>query len=373
MVKKSFMYSRCMAVAGKEVMHILRDPFTIAIAIIMPIVLVTYFGFAIDFNFKNIKLAVYDSDNSRLSRELLRTFYSSGYFVLNDIRDTANPILEVESERSDASLIIKPGFGRKMIEGRNAGIQLLVDGSDNMKAGVISGYLAGIHKSFLAGARSYPGERIKVKTRFLYNPELNTRWFVVPGLIVVLAGLLGILLTSLTIAREWENGSMELLLSTPVTPLEIVTGKILPYIVLQLVGIAFVFLTARSVFYVPFRGSYTLFAITCIVFITATLAQGIMISVITRQQQKAMQMSILIGLLPSLLLSGFIFPIESMPVIFKYITALLPPRWFMVIIRGLFLKGTGIAELALPVASLITICFVLVAAAAGRLKKDLEP
>ncbi|MCX5781323.1 MAG: ABC transporter permease [Elusimicrobia bacterium] len=222
MIEK-FNISRALSVARKEIMHILRDPFTLGMAIGIPIVFVIFFGFAIDFDFKGIKLSVFDFDHSRQSRELVSVFSSSGYFVPSSGYHLGNPISDVESERSFMALIINPGFGKKIVSGEGDKVQLLMDGTDNRKAGAVNGYVAGINQAVirrLTGA-AYKSP-IDYETRFLYNPELNTKWFIVPGLIVIIIGLLSILMTALTVAREWENGSMELLLSTPVTPLEIV-------------------------------------------------------------------------------------------------------------------------------------------------------
>jgi ABC-2 type transport system permease protein len=214
---------------------------------------------------------------------------------------------------------------------------------------------------------------VEIRTRFLYNPELNTQWFIVPGLIVVVIGLLAIFMTALTVAREWENGSMELLLSTPVKPLEIVLGKIMPYVAIGITGSVLVYTIARVIFGVPFTGSYGLLVLAVLIYIVAALAQGILISVTMRQQSKATQVALIAGILPSLLLSGLIFPVESMPVFFRCLASILPARWFMIIIRGLFLKGSSFAELATPFSALILLSFIPILAASKKFKRDLEP
>jgi len=185
--------------------------------------------------------------------------------------------------------------------------------------------------------------------------------------------VIAILLTALTIAREWEYGSMELLLSTPVKPTEIIIGKIIPYTVLGFLALILIYLTARIGFNVPFRGSHLVFLIGFFLFLSSYLAWGILISIVTRKQQLAMMVSIVTGLLPSLLLSGFVFPIESMPVFFQYFTMIFPARWFMTISRGVILKGAGIYELAIPFAALVVLNTVLVVFAVKKFKKDLEP
>ncbi|MFH1369188.1 MAG: ABC transporter permease [Elusimicrobiota bacterium] len=366
--------SRIIAIARKEVMHILRDPFTAGMALGLPIVLVIYFGFAIDFDFRGVKLAVYDFDNTRQSRELADVFLASGYFKLDKGAYPSEMLREIESEKDFGSIIINPGFGKKIASGQSADVQILIDGTDNQKTGIVARYIGSIQKAvasrFTGPAAGVP---VELRTRFLYNPELNTRWFIVPGLIVIVIGLLAILMTALTVAREWENGSMELLLSTPVQPMEIVLGKIMPYVAIGVMGASLVYLVARLVFGVPFEGSHILLVLAVLIFIVASLAQGILISVTMRVQSRSMQFAFITGLLPSLLLSGFIFPVESMPVFFRYLTALLPPRWFMTIIRALFLKGPSLYEMILPFSALFLLSLIPIMAASKKFKKDLEP
>ncbi|PIS47259.1 MAG: ABC transporter permease [Elusimicrobia bacterium CG08_land_8_20_14_0_20_51_18] len=365
---------RSAAVARKEVMHIMRDPFTLVLVMGLPVLLVVFFGFAIDFDVKNLKLAVYDRDNSRVSRQLVSVFDSSGYFIPSAVSSPSRAITGLDSDKFSAALLIEPGFGRDVGRGALARAQFVADGTDNSKAMAVLGYLPGISEAAL---RKFGGvtrsDPVPLKARYMYNAELNSRWFVIPGLAVIIIGLLSILMTALTVAREWENGSMELLLSTPLKPAEIIAGKIAPYVVLILGGVLFVNLVARFGFGVPFRGGIPLFLGGTLLFIVSALSQGIVISVVTRQQQLAMQLSMISGLLPSLLLSGFIFPIESMPVFFRYFTMILSPRWFMEIARGITIRGAGAADLAVPLLALAALSAALLAAAFKKFKRDLEP
>lgn len=353
---------RVRSIAAKEVRHVLRDPFTLALALGLPILLVTFFGFAIDLESKGIGLFVQDRDHSRPSRELAEVFFSSDYFRPE------------EGARATATLVIEPGFGKEVRAGEEVSAQLLLDGADNARAGAVLGYVPGLAAA--AGHRlGYEGgmEGVRLKTRFLYNPELSSRWFIIPGLGVVVMGLLSIMLTALTVAREWENGSMELLLSTPVRPREIIMGKLLPYVALCLVGVVTVYLTARLGFGVPFRGSHILFAVSSLMYLVACLSWGLLVSVATRRQDLAMQFAIVSGLLPSFLLSGFVFPIESMPAFFQAFTSILPQKWYMVLSRDIFLKGAGVSELLKPLGALLLMDLVLISAAIRRFKGDLEP
>lgn len=368
-----FNAGRALSIALKETRHILRDPFTIGMAIGMPLVYVIFFGSVIDFNYRNVSITVEDRDKTRVSRELVETFTSSGYFRMEPLRAGESSFKPLQTERSSGVLIIEPGFGRKTLSGQQGGAQLLIDGADNSKAGALQSYLSGV--SAAAGKR-FAGERtdfLRLKTRFLFNPELNSKYLTIPGLAVVLTGLISVLLTALTVAREWETGSMELLLSTPVRPMEIVVGKLLPYCALSFATVFLVYLAARLMFGVPFTGSHLLYTAGYLLFTVAALAQGLVISVITRQQQIAMQIAMISGLLPSLLLSGFLFAIESMPAFFQALVNVLPPRWFMVISRGIFLKGSGFADLIVPFAALLLLDALLVGLAVKKFKTDLEP
>jgi ABC-2 type transport system permease protein len=371
-MRSGFALSRALSVARKEVRHILRDPFTLAASLGLPAVLVVFFGFVMDFDVRDVGLFVHDSDLSRPSRELAEVFEASKYFRLTREPPVVDPVRELNSGEAKAVLMIPPRFGRDVLKGDGAA-QLLLDGADNSTAGVILQYLAGVAAA--AGARwgPSPAPMPTVRSRFLFNPELASRWFVVPGLAAVIIGLLAVLMTALTVAREWERGSMELLLSTPVRPLEIIFGKLAPYSVLGMGAVGLVYATARLVFHIPFKGSLLLFFAVSFLFLATCLAQGLLISVATRQQPLAMQISFITGLLPSLLLSGFIFPIESMSLPFRILTSVLPVRWFMVVARGIFLKGAGAADLARPLGVLALMGFLFITLAVKRFKTDLEP
>ncbi|HAR41512.1 MAG TPA: ABC transporter permease [Bdellovibrionales bacterium] len=367
-------WSRIIAVLRKEVFHILRDPFTLALALALPLILVLVFGLAIEFNIRELRMAVHDGDRTYQSRGLTEVLGSSGYFKLTNEVSPVAAMGALEGERAKAALIIEKNFGKQLGSEQVARAQVLLDGSDNSTVGLILGYLNGVQKiaehKFLPEVAS---SNLEIRTKYLFNGELNSRWFTVPGLLAIVIAILSILLTSLTIAREWENGSMELLLSTPIRPLEIVIGKLVPYLVLGLGAATFVYLLARLGFGVPFRGSHFVLIPGVLLFITAYLTQGLLISVITRRQQLAMQLSMMTGLLPSILLSGFIFPIENMPPFFQVFTSILPAKWFIQISRGTFLSGSGFAELATPFLALFVLNGVLIMLATKNFKKDLEP
>ncbi|MBF0361935.1 MAG: ABC transporter permease [Oligoflexia bacterium] len=361
-------FNRIKAMTKKEIHHITRDPFTLIMALIIPMVLVIIFGFAIDFYVKNIKMQIIDRDNSPTSRKMITTIKNSNHFLVNVSKSIGDPESLLKSESKKAVMIIEKDLHSQLIMNHSTNVQILIDGADNSAAGSMLSYFNGI----LSSLNKNSGSNINIIPKFLFNPELRSIDFTLPGLIVVVVAIISILLTSLTIAREWENGSMELLLSTPVKPIEIILGKIIPYLFIGLTSVALIFISSQLIFKVPFRGNILLFLCGCLLFISAYLAQGVLISVTTKKQQLSMQFAIISGLLPSLLLSGFIFPIENMPKFFQYFTAILPARWFMEISRNIFLKGAGILEMKTAFAALLILNFILILAATKKFKRSLE-
>ena len=364
---------RAHSIAMKEIHHILRDPVTLAASLGLPVILVGFFGFVIDLNVRDVGILVADADRTRASRELAEMFDASGYFHTRPAASSAEAVKALAEERGKAALIVEPGFERDLRAGRRVSAQVLLDGADNSYAGTVAAYLGGLQRAAAARLTSAPPPAASLRTRFLFNPELNSRWFIVPGIFVIVVGLISSLLTALTVAREWENGSMELLMSTPVRPLEIILGKIGPYLGLSLVGVAMVYGVARLAFGVPFTGSHLVFFAATGLFLAATMAQGLLISVVTRQQQLAFQLAMNTGMLPIQLLSGFIFPVESMPKFFQAVTVILPARWYMTIARALFLKAPDLAMLAVPLGALTLLSAAFVGFALKKFKMDLEP
>ena len=369
----NFQWSRALSIARKESRHIRRDSVTMAAALGLPVLLVCFFGFVIDLNVREVGLLVADGDNTRASRELTELFSSSGYFTVTRAASSAEATKALGDERAKAALIIDPEFERNIRSGRPASAQVLLDGADNAYAGTVAAYLFGIQDAAQRRMTKAPSPKAAIRSRFLFNPELNSKWFIVPGIFVIVVGLISTLLTALTVAREWENGSMELLLSTPVRPLEIMFGKIAPYLVLCLGGISMVYGMARVVFGVPFTGSHLLFFFATALFLAATMSQGLVISVVTRQQQLAFQLAMNTGMLPIQMLSGFIFPVESMALPFQFLTAIIPARWYMTVTRSLFLRAPDFKMIAPPLAALAALSALFVAVAWRKFKTDLEP
>ena len=363
-----------LAIASKEAKHIKRDVFTLAVVLVLPILFVGFFGFVINLDYHHIPLLVRDNDQSSTSRELITQASAAEYFDVIAVHTPVEAEQQLKQNSMRTMLIIPPGFHNEFVKGTIARAQLLIDGTDNTMASLATTYMQGIVQATQhALLEPHTPETPAIRTRYLFNPELNSHWFIVPALSTIIIGFLAILLTALTVAKEWENGSMELLLSTPLRAVEIVVGKLLPYFVLSFFDVLLVFVLALLVFRIPFHGNFALYLTACMFYITGALALGLLISVITRQQQAAIQFGFAVGLLPSFMFSGFIFPIENMPVFFRYLTALFPQRWFLQISRALFLSEAGLVDLWLPFVALLLFMLGMIILAVQNFKMDVEP
>jgi ABC-2 type transport system permease protein len=371
---RRFSPARAAAIARKEFRHVWRDPFTLGLAVGLPLFLVWIFGVAIELDAKDIRIAVDDRDHSYSSRALVDIFRNSGAFLPHEAAPGADVQRVLSSERDKAVLIVEPGLERMLETGGQPRVQIVLDGSDNAVAFSILAYLSGVQG--MANARLAPAPApvpVRLAARYLYNPELSTQWFIVPGLVVLVMGMISILLTAITVAREWENGSMERLLATQVTPLDIIAGKLVPYLLIGQCAMVLIYSLARLGFGVPFVGSHVLFLAGCLLFQTGYLGMGLLISSLSRSQQVAMQASMLTGFLPIILLSGFIFPLESMPAGFQALAGAFPAKWFMIVCRGVFLKGADAVALGLPFAVLTAMDAAILTVATLTFKTDLEP
>lgn len=367
---------RIFSISMKEYKHILRDPFTLAAAIGIPVLFVLFFGFIIDLDYKGVTVNVRDNDQTQSSRRFLQLMGSSDYFNLIPLHQQSEADKKINSNDMSAVLIIPRGFGKNIKdEDKPAKIQLMLDGTDNAKAGIVNSYViltADKASEVFSNNTNMQKSSLNIRTRFLFNPELNSRWFIVPGLATVIIGLIAILLTALTVAREWENGSMELLLATPVSPAEIVIGKLIPYFILAFLDIFMIFIFSIFIFAIPFKGSLLFYILSCIIYIIGALALGLLISVLTRKQEQATQIAFAVGVLPSFILSGFIFPIENMPLFFRIVTTVFPQRWFMQISRSVFLSQSGFAELAMPFFFITCFACLMIFVSIKKFKKDME-
>jgi ABC-2 type transport system permease protein len=355
----------------KEIRHILRDPRSLIIAILMPIMMTFLYGYAINLDIKNIRLAILDYDQTSASRELVGRFYHSGYFTeALASADMDDPEAVLKRGDAHAVMIIRDGFADALRGTAQYQLGLLLDGANANMSAAAASYSKVIIQQYL-GERPNVGiapRGVALSQQVLYNPDLKSSHFFVPGLIAVILMMISALLTSVTIAREKETGTMEQLLTAPVEPFQVILGKVIPYIGLALLDGVLVLAVGVLHFGVPFIGSPLLLLLFGLIYIIAALSLGVLISTLARTQQVAMMAAMVATVLPSVMLSGFIFEIRNMPAFLRFITMLVPARYFLLIIRGVMLKGSGIDVLWPQAAALIALTVVLLVAAVKRFR-----
>lgn len=363
--------NRTAFIARKEIYHILRDPRSLAIVFAMPVLMTFLYGYAINLDIESVTIGIVDLDRSEESRELVADFHRSPYFA-----PPSHPVdlagMETVLLRREAAgvLLIEPGFGEALRNGRPFPLGLLVDGSDNLLSAATQAYANGVLAGFLEARRPPGGPRpgISLSQEVLFNPDLESSHFFVPGIVAVILIMISALLTSVTLAREKETGTMEQLLVAPVGPRQIVVGKVLPYILIAFVDGMLVLLFARIVFDVPVEGSLLLLILFTVLYVSASLSIGILISSRVATQQVAMMFALVLTMLPSIMLSGFIFSIRIMPLPLRAISHAIPARWYITAIRGILLKGSGASALGIEAAALAVLTIVLTALAARKFK-----
>ncbi|MBN2577231.1 MAG: ABC transporter permease [Deltaproteobacteria bacterium] len=363
---------RVAAMAAKEVLHIRRDPRTLYIALALPVIMLLLLGFGLSFDIERIPLVVADGDRSAASRELARAVFGSRDFAAVAGSDARAAQTELRRGQAMAALVIPAGFARELDAGRDSPVQLLVDGSDGNTARQIMGKIDAIlraHGGSRAGFADSPPLAVKVST--LWNPASRSALFMVPGVAAYLLAIAAVLLTALTIAAEWERGSMEQLFASPVGRLEIVLGKLLPYLALGMLQLLLVISLGTTVFDVPIHGSLPMIFVAGLLFLTGMLGQGLLVSVLARNQLVATQAGALSSLVPSLLLSGMLVPIENMPWILQALTVVVPARYLVHALRTLMLKGGGFQVIALDLLALLAFAVVILALATLRFKRRL--
>jgi ABC-2 type transport system permease protein len=345
-------FRRLRAIAHKEVLHVIRDPRSLASAIAIPLIMLLIFGYALSLDVDRIPTIVYNQDLRPESAELVRDFTGSRYFQVIEGVSSYRPISQaMDSRRALLGVVIPADFSSNILSGSSpAQVQLLFDGSDSNTAAIARGYAEGIVALYAARLRSQaqdmhagrvPPVGVSAEARVWYNPDMVSRNFIVPGLIAVIMMIITGNLSSLTIAREWENGTMEQLLSTPVRPSELALGKLAAYFLVGLIDMAICMFVGVFLFDVPFKGSLLFLTISSLVFLFGSLCTGVWVSATFRTQLMAYQMGTLISFLPGFLLSGFIYSISSMPRVIQAIALFVPARYFINISKGVFLKGIG--------------------------------
>jgi ABC-2 type transport system permease protein len=365
------------AVAAKELRQIRRDRATLLILLFVPAFFLLVYGYALNFDIRHIRLAVQDQDRSTASRELVSAFVQSGYFdLVHDIESSAAVADVIDRDIARAVLVIPPRFGADAAGGRLTQVQVIVNGDNANTATTVVAYASGIvamistRYEVQARLASPAGPVLTVEPRVWYNPELRSTLFLVPGLIAYIAMLTAVVSTALSIVREKERGTMEQVRMAPIGPLAYVLGKTTPYFLISLVSALGVVVLSMAMFGMPMRGSWVVLIGAISLFLIGALAFGLLISTVAETQQVAFQLALLTSYLPTLMLSGFIFPITSMPEPLQVITHLVPARYFLVALRAIMLKGVGPAMFWEDLAALALFAAVILGLASLRLRRQ---
>lgn len=372
---------RTRAIARKELLHIVRDPRSLMMALALPMIMLVMFGYALSLDVDQIPALIYDQDQTPESRELVDRFRGSRYFrVLGHVSDYR--AIEVALDRGDtlAALVIPRDFAKKLLRAQQAPVQLLLDGTDSNTASIALSYARGLVTGYSSRVRTDYQIRngageikppIETQLRVMHNSELKSKNYIVPGLIAVILMIIAALLTSLTIAREWENGTMEELLSTPVRPSELVLGKLSAFFLLGVADMLTAVFAGVVIFGVPLRGSGLLLFVSGGVFLFGALCWGLFLSAITRNQLQAYQVGLLSSFLPAFLLSGFVYAVDNMPALPRAISYLVPARYFVSLLKGIFLKGVGLEVMALEFGLLTLYALVVFVLATRKLREKI--
>ena len=373
---------RLIAMARKETIHVLRDWRSLFLAIAIPALLILLFGWALDMDLNRVPTVVWDQSRTPASRELLSLLGGSPYFDIRGERDSYDALEEeIEHSRAMVALIVPSHFSDAVEGGRPVAVQVVVDGSDANTARLALAYVGAIGRLYNAQLRAERLNRmgggridppIALEARAWYNPTLRSRNGLIPGIIAIVMVVIAAMLTSVTVAREWETGTMEQLISTPVRPAEILLGKVAPYFVIGMADVTISVVMGRWVFGVPIRGNAGLVFAVSAVFLIGALFFGLMLSVALKTQVLANQAALLGSYLPTMLLSGFVFAIENMPPPIQAITYLFPGRYFIFMTRAIFMKGIGLEILWFNALLLVAYAALMIFLAHKRLKLKLE-
>jgi ABC-2 type transport system permease protein len=375
---------RVVAVARKEFIHVRRDPRNLAIALLLPIMQMILLGYGATLDAKHLAVYAFDRDGSQDSQGLLKRFQASPYFdLVRTVEGYGDLTAAVDSGRAKLGLVVPPDFSRRVRQGGVLTVQGIVDATDDNTANLAMGYTEAVIGGFsqdvqldwlrrqgLPDRAAAPS--ISVEARTWYNEELESRNFIIPGVVALVMALVGALLSSLTVAREWERGTMEQLVSTPVTAREIMLGKLLPYFVIGLVDAALCVSLGVGWFGVPFRGTVGTLLVATSLYLIVVLGIGFVISVAIPNQLGASQIAILVTLLPTNMLSGFAFPIDQMPAPIRAVSYVVWARYYVTILKAVFLKGSGLTALAGPLLAMAVYAVIVGAVAMRAFRKTLD-
>ena len=372
---------RLAAVSRKEFLHILRDPLSLGLGIAIPMLLLFLFGYALTLDVDRVPLTVWDRSATPASREFISQFSGSRFFTLKQVADSYRTIEQAIDTREVAIALVIPADFARIQAGRSATVQVLLDGSDATKASLTSAYAETVARTYnrdillketRRSGMTPPAPALDLRPRVWYNADLLSRNAIVPGLIAIIMMVIAALLTSLTVAREWETGTMEQVIATPLTPAELVVGKLIPYFAIGMFDLALAVPAGRFVFAVPLRGSLLLLLGESVIFLIGALAFGMFLGIVTRSQLLASQLALVGTVLPAFLLSGFIFPIDNMPAPIQVITHLITARYFVEMLRGIYLKESGLAILAASTILLLLYDVLVVTLSIRKFRKKIE-
>jgi len=374
---------RVLAIAFKETLQVWRDPRSLAIALLMPLMQMGLLGYGVSLDIRRVPLCIYDQERSQTSRELVQRFVASGWFTATQILSDERA-LRAAMDRGTCvgALTIPVNFSRILSTTGVASVQTVFDATDANTTNIAIGYAQGVMAQTTAdfGARwaAAHGQAVQevgavdLEPRVWFNEGLDSRNFIIPGVVAVILGLVGAQLTSLTISREWERGTMEQLVSTPVSALELMIGKLVPYFVIGSIDATFCLCAAAFWFKVPFRGSLSTLVLTTALFTLVVLGIGYLVSVWIRSQLGASQMAVTLTMMPITLLSGYTFPIDQMPAPIRAMTLIVHARYFVTILRSVFLKGSTVTDLAVPILALVLYAIAIIWIAARAFHKRLD-
>ena len=373
---------RLAAVARKESIHVIRDWRSLTLALAIPLIMILLYGYALTLDLRQVPTVVWDQSRTVQSRELLSLFQGSPYFSLVGYHDGYSDLQrDIDRGRAMVAIIIPGDFADKVQSGKHVKIQVIVDGSDANTSRLATGYATTIGMDY---ARNVGSQRMEIKgrgklnppvelvQRSWYNPDLRSQNVLIPGIIALVMIVVAAMLTSVTIAREWETGTMEQLISTPLRGPELIGGKVIPYFIIGMADVALAVAMGKWIFDVPVVGNAGLLFAMAALFLTGALFFGLTLSIVMKSQTLANQAAIMAGFLPTLLLSGFVFAIENMPVPLQIITYIVPARYFIAILRGIYLKGIGLEILWIDALFLIVYSLVMITIANRKFRFKLE-
>ena len=359
----------------KEFNHILRDFRTLLILFGIPAMQLLVFGYAVTNELKDIRIAVFDQSDDRYTRDITNKIMASGYFIFDGYLESYQNIEQKFREGNIKQVIVfEPGFGQKLMREKSADIQLIADASDANTASLVVSYTSAIIQDYMMELRMSSGGSLQIQPeiRMMYNENMAGAYMFVPGVMALILMIVSALMTSVSITREKEMGTMETLLVSPLKPLQIVLGKITPYVVLSFLNAVTIVAMGYFVFGLPVHGSLGLLLLECLLFISVALSLGIFISTIVDTQQMAMFLSMMILMLPTILLSGFIFPVENMPEILQWLSYIVPAKYFIIIVKSIMLKGTGMAFVWKETLALVIMMLFFIGSSIRRFKTRLE-